>query len=371
MNRFLKFFVISALAWAIPGNAYFKLGRIWEKTDDQGQQHYVVALGDRHVPNECVATQFDALTKRIPLNAVVICEDSWHQIHAPGSACSWVSSSDDILANVTNFAAKNNIPCVNVEYRQPVGYTDDWYDWSFDHKPHTCGQLADWLEKFLSINKPMLQKCEKFNDAEWQPIHQWFSARARSGIVSLERVMLLFRHASIVNQQATRDIIHANLNYLLTGDPNQIPTGDWTYNNNCVYAPFYMNSNILEMRILQELHAHRNNPAVFICAGASHIGHIEHTLSQMGYIPMADRNRGSADLNQEAAIDVQEFLEPLFPFPHKPIVQAPTMAESPAWYAPALPIYEKYKEQIKDAVGIAGGLCFWAVVLGTMARSSG
>lgn len=320
MNRFLKLLVITSLAWAIPGNAYFVMGRMWEKTNDHGEQQYLVALGDRHEQNEQTQKQFYELMERVPQNALILNEDSYHQrctsiqqskLRNYFFGHEWIHNSANVLTNITYAADRHTIKNINIEWREVLWADPHAMVKFFDNSSLTCAQIAPTIEKIIKDSRALSEICKRFGDEELQKICAEFIARGESNIACLERLNQVLKQEVLQNQIANVTILESNADFLLNGGSFIDEQGKPTPEAFCLTAPFLAATPFLEINILHQLHLNRNCPAIFICAGALHIAAIEQAITHLGYTPVVDKNRG--DLNCEEPFSIATFLEPLFP----------------------------------------------------------
>ncbi len=373
MHRLFRSLALISLTWVIPGNAYFYRGRIWEKTNEWGEKQYIVGLGDIHEDNEQEKTQFQQLMERIPKNGFIIIEDPYHQLYPDSLNTAFANTGfcwgpGGLFTNITRAAHLNTIPYKNIEHRFFPG-VGQWGDWLEGKTQITCGQAGDIGDKIFSIDQQLLGVRKSQNHAGWEHAYAPFIQKTESNLICFSRLITLLRNGNNINQVAQRQIVNNNMNYLLGGAQRFDSDGSLSEQFLSVASYVGPSTPLVDLGILQTIYEHRDCPAIFICTGAAHIRNIEGALTQLGYAAVPEKAHGpNYGFSGPPPLNVREFLEPIFSNPPMPVVQKQRPPKEITWSALGSFFYKKYQHQIGEAAGIAGGICFWGILLSSLAR---
>ncbi len=339
MNRFLKSLLVVCITWAIPGNAYFYVARIWKKTENR-KDKFIVALGDFHADHRATRNQLYDLMERVPKDAVIINEDSYHLANKPNYqngllrsifGYSWVHKSGDILANITSTARGLNIECINVECRRCLTELGENL-LRFDLEKNdvfTCSQVETLIRKLIEDSKREIEVCKTFRADEqgFQKIYAQILEYAESLTRLLELLHGQFDQWLLFDDIAGMRIIE-DISQSLCQDIGSQGEDETIkiLKDMSLKQPILASLPILDMHILQQLYKNRDRSVIFLTAGAMHIFNIDEAIKTLGYSQVPGKSIGEFSHADDAIrnpISMKNFLEPLFPLVRR--IKQPTL----------------------------------------------
>lgn len=289
----IKFIVISCILILITqmSKADFLDGSIWEKKSTKGEKQYIVLLGDEHSTGN--KQQVEDLLNGIPSESVVLVEDHANCANSLSNIVKDMgyfvidsTGPDTNLFNLTGKISQKNktINVMNLEFRISAKL--------FNPKTRACLNTfcftKDFLSKWLNIYHKERQETMHYNDgpilnATYQNFRQKMDHHI-SNVKDLKQKCEL----ACDNKQST-----------------------FNYNKNPDYEMVFSITNELDIRILHQIHEHKDKKYIFVCAGQGHTRRIEPVLFSLGYRCVAEEQEYYSFGKRCGTINVKKLLSNL------------------------------------------------------------